>query len=276
MTGSRPAQRAAHRAHSVSKEVVDSDSFGALIMVGLIVYGIVHLLVAWITAQVAWTGSGTQASQQGAFQEMASTPVGDVLLWVTAGGLLILALWQVFEAIWGHRDASAGGSRTLARLGSAGKAIVYVGLSISAISTAVGSGSGGNSEKTWTGRLMSAPLGRVLVAVIGVAVIAVGAVTAYRGVKKKFAKSLAGPVRPGVLRLGQIGYLAKGFAFAIVGVLFIVAAITHDPQRSGGLDSAIRTLRQQPYGVVLLTVVAAGFACFGLYCFAWSRHAKRS
>lgn len=280
MTDSGAAQsatgRAAHRARSAGREVEHSQTFGALIMVGLIAYGVVHLLLGWIVLQISLSGSGTQASQQGAFQEMASTSVGSVLLWVTAGGLFILTLWQAFEAIWGHRDERAGRSQVLARLGSAGKAIVYLAMGISAVSTAAGSGTGGSSQKTWTARLLSDPLGRLLVVAVGIAIVVVGAVLAYRGAKKKFTKNLTGQVRAGVLRLGQIGYLTKGFAFAIVGVLVVVAAITHDPQQAGGLDSAIRTIAQQTYGTVLLIVVALGFACFGLYCFAWARHAKRT
>jgi hypothetical protein len=36
----------------------------------------------------------------------------------------------------------------------------------------------------------------------------------------------------------------------------------------------LRTLKEQPYGSVLLTAMALGLACFGIYCFFWSRNAK--
>jgi hypothetical protein len=36
----------------------------------------------------------------------------------------------------------------------------------------------------------------------------------------------------------------------------------------------LRTLREQPGGPLLLTAVALGIACFGVYCFVWSRNAK--
>lgn len=272
---SNTAKRAGGRAADAGREVADSKTFDVLVTVGLIAYGVVHLLVAWIALQVAWGGDNQEASQRGAMQEMGSTGIGRVLLWVTAVGLFALVLWQLFEAIAGHRDQREDRKRLIKRLGSAGKAVIYGLLGVSAVSTATGSSSSGeSSEKTLTASLMTSGAGRVLVIAIGVGVVVAGARLAYRGLKKKFAKELEGSVSRGVIRLGQVGFIAKGVALAIVGVLFVVAAITFDPDKAGGLDTALRTLRAQPFGAVLLTLMALGIASFGAYCFAWSRHAK--
>lgn len=270
------AKNAGRQAERTGQAVADSKTFNLLVTVGLIAYGVVHLLIAWIAVQLAWTGTGGQASQQGAFQQMASTPLGGVLVWVTAVGLFALTLWQIFEAGWGHREVERGRKRVVKRLGSAGKAIVYLALGISAVSTAIGSGSSSNSrEQTLTARLMSVAFGQVLVIAVGVVVAVVGGRLVYRGLTRRFTHDLVGGVSDGVKLLGSVGYVAKGVALAIVGVLFVIAALTFDPQKAGGLDAALRTLRQQPFGPVLLTVVALGIACFGLYCFAWSRNFKR-
>ena len=37
-----------------------------------------------------------------------------------------------------------------------------------------------------------------------------------------------------------------------------------------------RSPGEQPFETALLTATALGIACFGLYCFAWSRHAKKT
>jgi len=271
------AKRAGNQAQDAGKQVEDSKAFDALVTVGLIAYGVVHLLIAWIAVQLAWTGSNKQASQKGAFQEMASTSFGDVLVWITAVGLFALALWQIFEAVLGHRAEKEGRHRITKRLGSAGKAVVYIALGVSAASTAAGASSSGDSkEKSLTGRVLSAPFGRVLVIAVGIAVLVIGGRLVYRGISKKFLKDLTGGTTAGVVKLGQIGYLAKGTSLAIVGVLFVVAAITFDPNKAGGLDTALRTLRSQAFGPILLTVMALGLACFGLYCFAWSRRVKKT
>jgi hypothetical protein len=55
-------------------------------------------------------------------------------------------------------------------------------------------------------------------------------------------------------------------------VLLCVAALTVDPQRANGLDSALKALREQPYGVFLLIAVGIGFACHGVFCFLDARY----
>ena len=273
------ASSAGTKAEQTGQQVENSKTFARLVMVGLIVFGFIHLLVAWIAVDLAWTGSSQQASQQGAFRQMASNPAGDVLVWITAVGLFVLTLWQAFAAIWGYREIDDQRKRITKRLGSAGRAITYLVLGVSAATTAAGassSKSSNSSEQTLTAKLLSQSFGRVLVIVIGLVVIVVGGRLVYRGISKKFTEELDGGVSAGVLRLGQIGYIAKGVVLGIVGVLFIVAAITFDPKKAGGMDAALRTLREQPFGPYLLTLMALGLACYGLYCFAWSRHPKTS
>ena len=55
----------------------------------------------------------------------------------------------------------------------------------------------------------------------------------------------------------------------------VAAALTHDADEAGGLDTALATLKRLPAGPWLLTVVAVGLASFGLYCFARARFERR-
>lgn len=263
------AERTAHSA-------TDSKGGKALIAVGLVAYGLMHLVVAWIAIQIAWGGSssGQEASQQGALQELASTPVGGVLMWVVVVGMAALVLWQAAEAIWGYREHDSG-KRLRKRLGSAGKAVVYALLGWSALRIAIGEGSsGGDTEESMTARFMSSGFGRIAVGVAGAVVIGFGIRLVVRGVKKKFLEELTGTPGQGVQRLGQVGFIAKGVALALVGGLFVWAAISYDAEKAGGMDDALRTLAGAPAGAVLLTAMALGIAAFGVYCFAWARHAK--
>ena len=45
------------------------------------------------------------------------------------------------------------------------------------------------------------------------------------------------------------------------------------PEAAGGLDAALRTLAGLPFGAVILWVVGAGLALYGLFCFARARYA---
>jgi hypothetical protein len=73
------------------------------------------------------------------------------------------------------------------------------------------------------------------------------------------------PTRRIVKLLGVVGTIARGLVFALAGVLVIDAALTHQASESGGLDKALLTLRNQPYGEFLMMLAALGLAVFGIY-----------
>jgi hypothetical protein len=250
-------------AHKAERNLYDVS-----ITLGLIAYGVVHLLFAWIALQLAWGRSNEEASQQGALQELASKPLGGMLLWVVAIGLFALVIWKALELASGYLDTSK-------KVSSAGRGVVYLVLGISAVEVAVGSGgSSSGSERSMTGRVMQYPAGRVLVVIVGLVVIGIGVRQIYKAATKKFTEDLSGIVPPATITLGRVGYAAKGVVFIIAGALFAWAGISYEPAKAGGLDTALRTLKEQPYGSVLLTAMALGLACFGIYCFFWSRNAK--
>jgi hypothetical protein len=254
-------------------QVRRSRGYHALVGVGLVSYGLVHLVLAWLALQIAF-GGREDASAGGALQQLTRQPLGTVLLWVMAIGLFTLVVWQVLEATIG-RAASNRDGRLRKRLSSAGRAVVYLGLGVAAVGVAMGNGGGsGSGEETLSTRLMALPFGRILVGAVGIAVIAVGISQIVKGVKQKFMEDLASGVEPVVRRLGTAGYCAKGVALSIIGGLFGYAALTYDPQRAGGLDAALSTVRAQPFGTVLLVVMAVGIASFGVFCFVWARKAR--
>ena len=255
------------------------------IRVGIVVYGVMHLLIALIAFQlVLGQAGGQEASGTGAFAELASSGFGRVVLWVMVLGFLMLVVWQGIEAAIGHREED-GGKRTAKRAVSGGKALLYAALGVSAATTALGSGGsggsgGGSSADGLTARLMSAPGGQVLVVLVGLAIVGVGGALAYRGIAEKFTDHLdAGASqrdrRGPIVVLGKVGYVAKGIALAAVGVFVVIAGVRHEAKRSGGLDAALRELLQQPFGGWLVAAVALGLGAFGLYCFAWARHLRR-
>jgi hypothetical protein len=64
-----------------------------LVGVGLVSYGLLHLVIAWIALQLVF-GKRGDASQQGALSQLARQPLGAGLLWVMALGLFTLTVWQ--------------------------------------------------------------------------------------------------------------------------------------------------------------------------------------
>lgn len=249
------------------------------VRLGLVVYGVVHLIIALTAVQLAFGDRSGQASQQGALSQLARSPLGDTALVLVAVGLAAMVVWQLTEALVGHADAD-GGARVFKRVASLAKAVVYGVLAFSAGQMAMDSGGGGSSTDSMTAQLMSAPGGQLLVGAVGAGIVAVGGYLAYRGLAEKFTKHLDvratwGKRREPIVWLGKVGYAGKGAALAAVGALFVAAAAQHDAQESGGLDVALQQLLREPFGPAVVVAVGAALACFGLYCFAWARHLER-
>jgi hypothetical protein len=267
------------RADAINKaeQASDSASLELLARGGLIAYGIVHLLIGWLAMQIAWSGSGGRsADSSGALKTLAGQPFGKALLWLIVLGLVALAIWQAGSAIWGHRHREPA-KRTRKRITSAARAAVYALLAFSAASVALGSGSSSSqSQRQATSDVLDLPGGRAIVVVAGLMIVAVGVIHIVKAVKRSFlddldTSSMSPSARKLVERLGGGGYLAKGVALGLVGGLLTYATVTLDRQRAG-LDGAMQTIAEQPFGKFLLTAVAAGFVAFGLFSFVQSRY----
>jgi hypothetical protein len=280
------AQGSARSAMGAADEAGNSDSLEHLARIGLIAYGVVHLLVAWLALQLAWGSRQESADQSGAMRTLAESPVGTPLLWVVAVGMIALAVWQAAEVLrWRHGWSASGKTRTKA-LRKSGKAIVkaviYISLAVLAIRFATGGGqSSSQQQQQQTAGVFAWPAGRWLVGAAGLILIGVGAYHVYKGVKKRFLKEIdTTDCSPGALklvtRLGQVGFPGKGIALAVVGALLAYAALTFDPSKAQGLDGALRTILELPLGTILLTLVAVGIAAFGAFCLVRARYPERT
>jgi hypothetical protein len=202
-------------------------------------------------------------------------PWGELVVWVVAVGMFLLVAWKLLEA-YVDADAEDGAKKVLSPAADLGKAVVYGTLGVSALKVALGSGSHSKTSD-YTATLMQQPFGRWLVGIVGVAVVGYGGYLVYQGWSEKFLKHLdvrgrSSDASPAYRWCGRLGYIAKGLALGVVGVLFVVAAVKHSAKKSGGLDQALHEVLQQPFGPVLLFAVSVGIGCYGLFCFVMARH----
>jgi hypothetical protein len=244
---------------------------------GMVCYGAVHILVAWLAVQVAF-GESEQADQKGAVGSLAETPLGPVLLWALAIGLLAYAVWQILMIINGYTWVEKGKKRFLRKFGAGSRAFVAGALGIYTIEMVSGNGGGGSSDQTSqeaTAKLMAQPFGPWLVGIVALVIIGVGVAAIRRGVMKKFMEDLDTAQLPKIAKpLGIAGHTAKGIAYSIIGILVGIAAINADPGQARGLDGALKTLQEQTFGSILLLLVGLGFAAYGVFCFAVAKAHK--
>jgi hypothetical protein len=268
-------ERTAEETEESAKEVAESRPLRIAARVGLGTNGLIHLLVAWLAVRVA-VGSRERADQAGALQAIASEPFGRVPLWVVTGGFAAVVIWRLREAFWGFSYVRDKGQRTQKRLFAVVQVAVFTALALLSGRVAAGSGAGGGGQGL-TAHLLRFPGGRWLLAAIGVGVVITGAAMAVRGGQRKFTEDMdlesASPTaRRAAKGTGVVGSVAKGISVMIIGVVIGVAAVTYQPARAEGLDSALKTLANQPYGPVLLIAVAAGLASYGTFAFFDARY----
>ena len=110
------------------------------------------------------------------------------------------------------------------------KALVYAVLGVTALLFAVGLEYEADERlRDLTDETLEIPGGAVLVGGVAVAVVAVGLYTLVRGITGGFMKDIDLPAAPDrweplIEGIGRVGYVAKGIAFALVGVLLWQAA----------------------------------------------------
>jgi hypothetical protein len=278
-SGRTTAMTVTNNARQQATKVARSGALEALTRAGFVGYGLLHLAIAWLAIQLVIGHAPGETDQSGAFQTVVHQPFGRFLLALVAIGLAAMALWQLLLAAVGHRD-ERGKARTFERLASAGRTLIYSALAWTALRIVLGAPtSSAQQQQNATAGILAHPAGRGLVFVIGLGVLALGIGLVVYGAKRAFERKLmmarmSEPTRIAARRTGQVGYIAKGIAFSIVGLLLCDAGLTKDPSKSRGLDAALHSLVQRQFGALLLFAIAVGFAAFGVYCFVQARYRK--
>lgn len=258
-------------ARRVVRDVGDHPVLDAMARWGFLMSGLLHIVIGYTATRLAWGGGGS-ADQSGALATLASNPAGALLMWVIVIGLVALVVWQLTVAI-----APGAGDGSLDRGKAVAKAAVYGVLAATAGQFALGSGSSQSSEQSShgiTATLMAQPAGQALVGAVGVVIVGVGVYHVHKGLTHKFLEDLEQDPGAPARALGMIGYPAKGVVLGLVGVFFVIAAVQHQSSEAAGLDGALKSLKDEPFGPYLITAVGVGFLAFGVYLLARARHQR--
>jgi Domain of Unknown Function (DUF1206) len=240
--------------------------------------GIVFLMIAGLALFSSFAGGG--ADTRGALETILQQPFGRVWIGLIGLGLAGFVVWRLAQSLAnadGQDDDMKGYTIRAALFGSA---VTYAGLALTALGMALqmsgGGGSGG--EEGLAAWVMAQPFGRYLAGIIGIGFVIGGVVTAMKGIKRRFGRYLELDTEknsPAVL-VSIYGLVARGAVFGIVGVFFVYAAFTVDPQQAGGMADALAWVHGLPFGGLIYAVVALGLAAFGLYNFVEARYRRIS
>ncbi len=262
-------------AKQAAREARSSTPLRLLARGGYAANGVAHIIIGIIALVISGGGPG-ESDQAGAFLAIAQAPLGFAALWAMAVLLGALGLWHAAEgvAVMRRSDLTKWG----VRVSEWGQAVIFVALG--AIAASVALGARPNAEQTAqeaSRGVLNIPGGPWVLALVGVAIAGGGVAFVVMGVRRSFHDKVAvpdGALGTVVTALGVVGFLAKGVALGVVGVLLVIAAVTVDAETAGGVDGAIRALLDVFGGPFLVAAVGAGFVAYGVFCLFRARYAR--
>ena len=233
--------------------------------VGYAAKGVVYVLIGWL-ALMAALGNGSAENTHGTFAEIASKPFGNTILALIGVGLLAYALWLAYAA-----SANPERDKIPRRMSRGFLSLVNGSLALAAVQIGPGSSAGGGEQAdAWTARVLAQPFGNLAVIAIGVGIALYGLRQLQRGTSSELDKRLRIATMPPerrrfLVNVSRAGLGARGIVFVLIGVFLVRAAFNTDPGEAIDLGGALRMLKEQSYGDVMLGIVAIGLAGYGVY-----------
>ena len=272
MAISRTAGHAAERAAT-------QPALQLLERVGYVARGALYAVMGVLAFKIATSSAGGKATDlTGALVFLIGNQFGKFILIVMVVGLAAYAVWGLVRAIFDplHRGSDASG--LMARLGFVSSALSYAAIAFLGLKLLTGAGSAavGDSTQKTAASLLAHPFGGYLTILIGIIAIGVGIgqfVEAYRATFQNDLKGaeMSHSERTIVVGLGRYGMAARGVTFLVIGYFLIQAGIYKTASLAHGFGGAFVFLLTQPYGHLLLGIVALGFVALGLHSIACAR-----
>lgn len=244
---------------------------------GYVAKGVVYATIGILAMLEALGMGGKTASPDGAMQSIGARPLGGFLLVLLSAGLAGYALWKVVQGVMDPDDRGSDAHGVVRRVCYVGSGAIHGLLAFTAAQSVFGAEDSSEDAMAVSAMAYQPPVGRILVAVVGVAVIAVGLYQLYAAYKAKFRGELAlgrmgGAREVWTTLLGRIGTAARAVAIGAAGAFLLLAAYQSDPKETRGLGGALETIQQQPLGSYMLGVIAAGLVLYGLFMFLVARY----
>ncbi|MEI3849753.1 MULTISPECIES: DUF1206 domain-containing protein [unclassified Microbacterium] len=267
-------------AKQLAREAESNTVFEVMARAGYAANGVIHALIGIIVLVIASGGDG-DGDQAGALKAVAGAPAGFVLLWLVAVGLWALAVWRAGQGLLARDwtgDTKGAARKWGRRVAEWGQAAVFAALGAIAAAVALGARPDGEqAAETASQMLLRIWGGSIVLFLIGLGIGIGGIAFIVMGVRRSFRKRIRIPEGKrgrSVTMLGIAGFVAKGVALTIVGVLLVVAAVGTDAEVAGGLDGAVDALLDLFLGPALAWIVGLGLIAYAVFTIARARLAR--
>ncbi|MFD1018388.1 DUF1206 domain-containing protein [Thalassobacillus hwangdonensis] len=238
---------------------------------GYITKGVMYILIGALSFMAAAGIGGKVTGSSGAFASVAAMPLGEIMLYIVAAGLSFYAIWKLIQALIDPENNGTGKKGLGKRAGFLISFVIHIGIAYKAVTIAMHAGSsGGGQKQTMIAKVLQQPFGQFVIGAVGLGIIGYGIYQLYRAKQgtymERFKTGGMSMKEKKMVRIsGKLGLFARGIVFSIIGYFFIQMAMTASSSNATGVDAALGEIAQQPYGKVLLIIVAAGLILYGIY-----------
>ena len=277
---SRPTGDQDQEKEDLADRAAESPWVEGLARAGLVARGVLYAIVGVLALQVAAGRETERPDKQGALTALAHQPLGKVLLVAAAVGFAGYAVWRLSAAVLDTEGDGTDASGWAKRVADLGRGLLYTGFCVTAVRLITGSsGDDRTKEADLTAAVLRAPLGRVAVAAVGLAVVGGGLYNGYRALSAKYRKKLrtgemSRTMRRWITGIATVGLIARMVVFVLIGAFLVRAAARYDAREAVGVDGALQRLADATYGPALLALVAVGLFMYGLYSFVEARYRR--
>jgi hypothetical protein len=237
---------------------------------GLASVGVSFGLVGVLAFLKAIGIGGASTDRQGALARIGETGWGKAVLIIIAIGFAGYAVWRFVLAITGETVENDEHKSVMKRIGYAARGIFYSALTVGVLKLLFGSSASGGNRHKEAAKVLSWPGGAWILAGVGAGFLCAAIWNGYRAITRKYLEQLkTWRIPEGRERAVEIitgfGLFTRMLLFGIIGWFLVRAAIHHDPRKAVGLDGALQQVAVQPYGRVLLGVVALGLLAYAVF-----------
>jgi hypothetical protein len=272
------ANMVARRMRTTTKRTASNSWLEFLERCGYVIRGVLYAVIGGLALGLSLGIGGAATDQSGSVAILSEGPAGKLFLFAIVIGLGAYSIWGFVRAIFDPLRRGRDASGIAERLGFVWSGTAYAAIAIFALHLLAGSGSTAAHDATQStiAKVLALPAGQLLATAIGVVTIGVGLgqfVDAYRAIFKQDLKrtEMNRAEKRTVDMLGRFGYFSRGVTFTLVGWFAFQAGLHHDSSQVHGFSGVFLFLLGQPFGRLLLGVVALGFIALGLHSFACAR-----
>ncbi|MGI8419098.1 MAG: DUF1206 domain-containing protein [Candidatus Levyibacteriota bacterium] len=255
-----------------AKKFASSSWVAASIRLGYFSRGIFYSLIGVFAFTLALGIEKSSANQQDIFLFIRHIFYGYWILIIFLIGLAGYSLWGFIRAVKDYLFPQQKPIPLLERLGYLFSGLFYASLLFPVFEILINQPENGahkDSLRNVSIILLHIPFGQLFLFVIGVTSFFSGCYQIRRAllVKKSSDVNYNKSIAPDhiLILISRIGIAARGLIWTMIGIFAMIASIYADSSRIKDTNEVFESLKNLPFGSLIVMILAGGFMLFGIY-----------